>query len=206
MQQNIAIKFYNRGLRSYIEVDLCRQCPRQDGKGCCGHYSPVFYPTDFVYILQHHPGLIDEIFALPHITILDSSVTLNQIIDADGYRCPFHTQQSGCLLPQDARETICRHFVCPGIDWQSEASLAHWKNFFDLLFQYEIDLNDSLAVTLKQKGLSLRDPAQRPAYFQELRELFPQRTWPAPSFFNNCPASETAVLTRNILYGKDWPL
>lgn len=206
MQKNLAITFYNRGLRSYIEVDLCRQCPRQDDKGCCGYYSPVFYPTDFAYLLQHRPSLIDEIFALPHITVLDSSVTLNQIIDGDGYRCPFHTQESGCLLSQDLRETICRHFVCPGINWQCEATLAHWKDFFDQLFQYEIDLNNRLAITLKEKGLSLRNLAQRPAYFKELQIVFPQLTRPAPHFFANYPQQETVLLTRAITSGKDWPL
>ena len=56
MQKEIKIIFHNQGLRSYIEVDLCSECPRQDDKGCCGFYSPVFYSSDFAYLLKNQPG------------------------------------------------------------------------------------------------------------------------------------------------------
>lgn len=206
MQQEITITFHNRGLRSFIEVDLCAQCPRQDDKGCCGYYSPVFYATDFAYLLQHNPDLIERIFSLPSITVLDASVTVNSLVDGDSYRCRFHLREGGCVLGQHLRESVCRHFVCPGIDWQNEPGLKHWKDFFDCLSDYEIDLNNRIAAGLKANGYTMRDPRQRSELLQCLFQLYQQERLPEPEFFHMVPEDETACLLRELRFGKEWPL
>ncbi len=206
MNKDINLVFHNRGLRSYIEVDLCAKCPRQDNKGCCGHYSPMFYPGDFAYLLKRRPELIDMIFNQDNVTILDSSVTVNKTIDGDSYHCSFHRTEGGCLLEQDERESICRHFVCPGIDWESEPALAHWKSFFNKLFEYEIEINNLIAENMRQKGLSLREATGRREYFAQLLLAFAEIDTNPPDFMRECPADEKAVINRPITYGKDWPL
>lgn len=206
MNKDIHLVFHNRGLRSYIEVDLCAECPRQDNKGCCGHYSPMFYPGDFAYLLEHHPELVDEILHLDNATTLDSSVTINKTIDGDCYHCHFHRTEGGCSLEQDERESICRHFVCPGIDWESEPALAHWKTFFNKLFEYEIEVNNRIAGVMRQKGLGLRNEARREEFFAELVQIFGEINAETPAFMKECPADESAVINRPISYGKDWPL
>jgi hypothetical protein len=206
MQKEIKLVFYNQGLRSYIEVDLCRECPRQDDKGCCGFYSPVFYSSDFAYLLKDKPGLIDKILQLNNLTILDASVTINNSIDGDSYRCYFHSKDGGCLLNQHLRESVCRHFVCPGIAWEQEEKLYPWKQFFARLSDYEIELNNRIAARLQEKGLTLRDKSKRNQFFKELLAIFEQETRILPDFFNKQPAREEVVITRKIMYGQDWPL
>ncbi|NLW90685.1 MAG: hypothetical protein GXY34_03680, partial [Syntrophomonadaceae bacterium] len=171
-----------------------------------GHYSPMFYPGDFVYLLKRRPELIDSILGLDNVTILDSSVTVNKTIDGDSYHCSFHRTEGGCLLEQDERESICRHFVCPGINWESEPALAHWKTFFDQLFEYEIEINNRIAEIMRQKGFSLRDATGRREYFAQLLLAFAEIDANPPDFMRECPADETAVINRPITYGKDWPL
>ncbi len=206
MQEEILITFFNKGLRSYIEVDLCANCPRQDNKGCCGYYSPIFYSTDLAYLLENKPELVDWIFALPDITVLDASVTVNNTIEGDSYKCQFHTTETGCLLDQTSRETICRHFVCPGIDWKKEDKLSNWENFFKLLLEYEIKVNNNIARIMKERGFTLRNLDNLDAYFAEMMPLFHKETKNLPSFFNEFPAQETFKLIRTLSYGEDWPL
>ena len=206
MQKEIKLVFHNQGLRSYIEVDLCRECPRQDDKGCCGFYSPVFYSSDFAYLLKSEPGLIDKILQLNNLTILDALVTINNRIDGESYRCYFHSKDGGCLLTQHLRESVCRHFVCPGIAWEQEEKLYPWKKFFARLCDYEIELNNRIAARLQEKGLTLRDKSKRSQFFEELLAIFEQETRILPDFFNKQPAREEVVITRQIMYGQDWPL
>ncbi len=205
MQEKILITFFNKGLRSYIEVDLCAKCPRNDNKGCCGFYSPIFYPTDLVYLLENKPDLVEYILSLPDLTVLDSSITINNSLDSDSYKCRFHTDK-GCLLDQSLRESICRHFVCPGIAWEKEEKLADWQKFFNLLTDYEIDLNNKIAENLKAKGLSLRNFDKLDIYFQEMMLSFYEETEILPDFFYSYPLSETFTLYRTLTFGKDWPL
>lgn len=206
MQKEIKLKFHNRGLRSYIEVDLCAECPRQDAKGCCGYYSPVFYASDFAYLLENKPELIENILQADRITVLDTSVTLNKSIDGESYRCHFHRQQGGCFLEQEERESICRHFVCPGVDWESDPHLARWKKFFTLLFDYEIELNNQISEELSNIGLSLRRETERAEFFRQLLVIFKDKTRILPDFFNECPPEEEATLIREISFGQDWRL
>ncbi|MGI6453242.1 MAG: hypothetical protein ACOX0E_07260 [Syntrophomonadaceae bacterium] len=206
MLQEIQLTFHNQGLRSFIEVDLCIDCPRQDSKGCCGYYSPVFYASDFAFLLQHNRDLIEYILSLGNITILDASVTINREDDGQGFRCQFHTREKGCMLSQNLRESICRLFVCPGINWEQEPQLKHWKDFFDQLFEYEINLNNIIADSLSERNLSLRDSQRRGQFFSVLLELFKQETATPPAFFNTCRETEKYILKREIKYGVEWPL
>ncbi|MGI5921454.1 MAG: hypothetical protein ACOX6I_06930 [Syntrophomonadaceae bacterium] len=206
MEKEVKVVFHNHGLRSFIEVDLCRECPRQDGKGCCGNYSPVFYPVDLAYLTINKPELIDYIFSLKDATILDASVTINNDIDGESYKCKFHSTKNGCILSQDLRESICRHFVCPGIGLWLNDDLKEWKMFFDKLFAYEIDLNNKLAARLAEKGLTLRNPALRPDFMQELLRLYTIEVGSLPDFIKDFPQTESRTITRSIEYNQEWPL
>jgi len=206
VETKVQLVFHNNGLRSYIEVDLCARCPRQDDKGCCGFYSPVFYATDLVYLLHNQPELLEEIFQMDGITILDASVTINQQPDGDSYRCRFHSRQGGCRLPQHMRESICRHFVCPGIGWENHSELQNWKKFFEQLADYEIQLNNGAAEYLQNKGLTLRNPADRQLVIQTMAEYLHQQTQTRPAFFEEVPAEVTAVVSCQLRFGKEWIL
>lgn len=206
MLKKLELTFHNLGLRSYIELDLCNECPRQDGKGCCGYYSPVFYPSDFAYLLQHQPEILDYIFSLDNLTILDASLTVNSRPEGQSYRCSFHSDSGGCLLSQELRESVCRHFVCPAIAWEKEDKLAHWKDFFATLSDYEIELNNRIAASLKEKDLSLRDEKRRAEFLAELLTLFKQETATQAPFLMKCPPLEKHSLYRELSYGTDWPL
>lgn len=206
MAEEIRLVFHNQGLRSYIEVDLCRKCPRQDDKGCCGYYSPVFYLCDFAYMLKNRADLVDYVFSLPNLTVLDASVTINSAPDGASYRCQFHTREKGCLLPQQLRESVCRHFVCPGIAWEKEEGLKDWKLFFEQVGEYEINLNQRLADSFSSRGLSLRDFRQRAEIFNELAAEFDELTGTAPDFFSTRPLREEFVIYRELTFGQDWKL
>jgi len=205
-EAEITLVFHNQGLRSYIEVDLCARCPRQDDKGCCGFYSPVFYPTDLVYMYLHQPDLLGYIFALEHLTILDASVTVNNVIEGRGYRCRFHSQDQGCILPQSLRESVCRHFVCAGIGWTEEASLQDWREFFDRLTDYEIETNNAWTETLTGMGITLRRPELRERFFTELVKLYEQDQKHPPGFIQAMPREDTRTLRRPLKFGTDWVL
>lgn len=206
MFKEITLVFHNQGLRSYIEVDLCADCPRMDGKGCCGYYSPVFYPTDFAYLMHNKPDLLKKLFTLPNLTILDSSLTVNSMIDGDSYRCHFHNRQKGCILSQELRETICRHFVCPGIAWEEEPKLKAWHEFFTRLFNYEVYLNNLIADELKAKNLSLRDESKRDLFFKEISNIFTKETKNLHDFITKYPRQEKFVIKRQIKLGSEWKL
>jgi hypothetical protein len=206
MSKEITLIFHNQGLRTYIEVDLCAECPRQDDKGCCGFYSPVFYPTDLAFLYLHQPEMIPQIFAIDHLTILDHSVTVNNDPEGDSYRCQFHSKSGGCLLEQTRRESICRHFVCPGIGWWEEPALQEWKIYMEKLTDYEIELNQRLADALDAYKLSLRDPDLRDEYFRVLMELYTEEALNIPDFISKMPARQSFCIVRPLFLGKDWKL
>lgn len=206
MDQVVNLIFHNQGLRSYIEVDLCATCPRQDEKGCCALYSPVFYPTDFAYLLLYQPELINKIFQLDHLTILDASVTANHDTDGESFLCAFHSRESGCILPQEFRESICRHFVCSGIGWWQEKSLQPWRRYFEALTDYEIELNNRISAELAELGLSLRNPDSRQAFFSALLPIYQRKIAAKPAFFHDVPKTESINLVRPLRFGKDWEL
>jgi len=204
--KEITLIFHNLGLRTYIEVDLCAECPRQDDKGCCGHYSPVFYGTDLAYLYLHQPDVIEQIFAFDHLTILDHSVTVNNVPDGDSYRCKFHSKDGGCLLEQTWRESICRHFVCPGIGWGEESALQEWKDYMEQLTDYEIHLNQRLADALDQQGLCLRNPQSRSDYLRALVQQYQQELEETPAFMCSMPVQQSFKIVRQLHFGKEWPL
>ncbi len=206
MDKEITLIFHNQGLRTYIEVDLCAECPRQDDKGCCGYYSPVFYPTDLAYLSINKPEVVDHIFSLERLTILDHSVTVNNTPEGDSYRCRFHSKTGGCLLTQNTRESICRHFVCSGIAWWEENELSAWKQYMDDLTDYEIELNQRLSMALNDCGLNLRNPETRREYLSRLIELYNQEFYNTPSFIKEMQEKETFTLKRPLSFGADWGL
>ncbi|HRY12126.1 MAG TPA: hypothetical protein P5309_01020 [Syntrophomonadaceae bacterium] len=206
METEITLVFHNLGLRSFIEVDLCARCPRQDDKGCCGFYSPVFYPTDLVYLYINEPDLLRHIFSLDHLTILDASVTVNNVIDGESYRCRFHSQAGGCTLPQHLRESVCRHFVCAGIGWMEEDSLQDWRRFFDDLTDYEIETNNRWSEILANLGITLRRPELRDRFFSELVKLYRDNLDNLPDFIKSMPEEETRTLRRSLVFGTEWIL
>jgi hypothetical protein len=206
MNKEINLIFHNLGLRTYIEVDLCAECPRQDDKGCCGYYSPVFYPTDLAYLYIHQADIITRIFSFDHLTILDHSVTVNNVPDGDSYRCKFHNKNGGCLLEQTWRESICRHFVCPGIGWWEDSSLREWKEYMEQLTDYEIELNQRLSDALNEQGLNLRRPELREKYLHALIELYHKELEQTPEFVSRMPAQQSFRIVRPLLFGKDWQL
>lgn len=206
MIKQIGLVFHNQALRSFIEVDLCRECPRQDDKGCCGHYSPVFYGTDLAYLALHKPELITVIFGKPRLTILDHSVTVNNAIDGPSYRCGFHQRDGGCQLDQEFRESVCRHFVCPGIGWEQEAALLPWREFFSQLEDYEIGLNNRLASRMQEQGLTLRNEESRAQYLSVLKAIYLEEMNSEPDFFTSMPKQHASFIYRPICYGEDWPL
>jgi len=207
MLKEINLVFHRRGLRSFIEVDLCADCPRRDHKGCCGHYSPVFYLTDLYFIAKQRPQLIDYIAELPFLTVLDASITVNSIPDKDrSSRCQFHSLEKGCLLPMELRESVCRHFVCPGIAWDKESRLAHWKEYFDLLGNYEIDLNNYLAARISQENLSLRRQGDWKPIMALLETVMEQVLAEEEELGCHLPREEAVQIVRPICFGSEWPL
>jgi len=207
MLKEINLVFHRRGLRSFIEVDLCIDCPRRDHKGCCGHYSPVFYLTDLYFIARQRPQLIDYIANLPGLTVLDASITVNSLPDKDGSsRCQFHSTEKGCLLPMELRESVCRHFVCPGISWDKESRLAHWKEYFELLEDYETDLNNFLAACISQENLSLRRRSDWEAIFSVLELAMRRVLTEEKELGCHLPREEKAQIVRPICFGSEWPL
>lgn len=206
MEVDITLVFHNQGLRSYIEVDLCTQCPRQDDKGCCGFYSPVFYPTDLAYLYVNEPQLLEYIFSLEHLTVLDASVTVNNIIEGPSYRCRFHSKEQGCILAQHLRESVCRHFVCAGVGWTEEDSLQDWRIFFERLTDYEIEINNQWADVLASMGITLRNPDLRERFFTELVKLYQDNLDKVPEFIKAMPEKETRTLRRSLRFGPEWIL
>ncbi|MDR1160173.1 MAG: hypothetical protein LBK69_06055 [Syntrophomonadaceae bacterium] len=206
MEKDIKISFHNYGFRSFITINLCQECPRQDNKGCCGLYSPVFYPMDFAYWLEKNPELINFILNLPNITILDSSITVNSPRDGDSYRCPMHNFESGCLLAQKLRESICRHFVCPGVYWQDELKLSRWKDFFEQIFDYEITINNTIDARMRLENLSLRVPEQRNDCFEFMKKMVLELTASMENVFTALPQQEEFWIKRELVFGKQWLL
>jgi hypothetical protein len=84
--------------------------------------------------------------------------------------------------------------------------MQNWRNFFDELSSYEIQLNNHWAELLKEKGLSLRNHAQRGTIFQELGRMYQEELAMAPDFIKQMPAVESNTLQRTIRLGADWQL
>lgn len=207
MQKDVTLVFHRQGLRSWIEVDLCPDCPRMDGKGCCGYYSPVFYLTDLVWISHRDPGFLDRLFDLPRLTVLDFSITVNSLPDVDdSFRCQFHSTQRGCLLPLDLRESVCRIFVCPGIAWWNDQALKDWKKYFDDLEKFEIALNNKVAQESLRHGWSLRRAEHRKNIIYLSKSLIDLNLYREVPFGLDLPRRQEAKLAIELAFGNQWPL
>jgi hypothetical protein len=162
---------------------------------------------DLGFLYENRPELIDYIFGLNPITVLDTSVTVNNRPEEDSYRCRFHSKETGCLLEQAWRESVCRQFVCPGVGWWKVETLSHWNDFFTRLAEYEADCNNALSTRLREQGFSLRDSDRREAFFAALLPLYHVVLRQTPAFFYSCPAEETICLIRDVSHTqKAWLL
>lgn len=207
MLQKIKLTFHNEGLRSYIGLDLCCNCPRQDKKGCCGWYSPVWYPVDLGFVKKNDASILDYVLKLDHLTFLDNSITINNLPESESYQCRLHQKDGGCIIPQHLRESVCRQFICIGVNWQSENNLQHWVRFFDLLSDYEISINNRISEQLQSMGLTLRDPQKREIYLKELLPIYEKEINNPPAFFKEFPNIEEVTIEREIdKFGTEWVL
>ena len=84
--------------------------------------------------------------------------------------------------------------------------MKDWRDYFDKLTSYEIQINNQWADILKEQGLTLRDPSMRERIFDELRKLYEKNLSKLPDFITVMPEKDTRTLTRQIRYGLDWIL
>jgi hypothetical protein len=84
--------------------------------------------------------------------------------------------------------------------------MQDWSDFFEQLSNYEIKLNNEWSSLLKEQGLTLRDPALRPHFFDELIKLYQKELKVLPGFITAMPEKESRSLTRPLRFGADWIL
>ena len=84
--------------------------------------------------------------------------------------------------------------------------MQDWRDFFDKLSNYEIQLNNEWASILKGQGLTLRDPSLRPKFFDELKNLYQQELNRPPDFITLMPEQDSRSLTRPLSFRADWIL
>ena len=82
--------------------------------------------------------------------------------------------------------------------------MKDWRDYFDKLTSYEIQINNQWADILKEQGLTLRDPSMRERFFDELRKLYENNK--LPDFITVMPEKDTRTLTRSVQFGLDWIL
>jgi hypothetical protein len=203
-ERSFEIVFHNLGLRSWIECSLCWDCPREDAKGCC-YYNPTYYPTDFAYLLANDPEAIKVIFSMPRITILEEYMSVDRLEDKDGdFRCQFHSLEGGCRWAPELRESVCRFYVCPGCSIWEEEGVGIWKEFFDRLEAYEMEVNQALSKELKARGLDMKsNPVE---YFKQLEVIFKADWSFEPDWCRAYPREQKFILKRPMRYGKEWKL
>jgi hypothetical protein len=198
------IVFHNLGLRSWIECNLCWDCPRGDAKGCC-YYNPTYYPTDLAYLQAVNPEAIKAIFSLSRFTVLEKYMSADRIKDPDGdFRCPFHSLEGGCRWAPELRESVCRFYVCTGCNLWEEEGVEGWKEFFDRLETYEAEINQAISQELEAQGLNLKsDPAK---FIQRALLLFKEKWDLVPEWCREYPQQQRFILKRPISRGKEWKL
>lgn len=205
IKREFEVIFHNQGLRSWIECTLCWSCPRDNHKGCC-FYNPTFYPLDFIYMQENNPELIDFIFKLPRVTVLEKYVGIDRMVDADGdYRCQLHSLHGGCIMAPDLRESVCRQYICPGCRIWEEEDTSCWREFFDRLDACEKEINQEISAILGERGLSFKTGPQE--FIREACRLYYQN-WPEDPFAwcRDYPSQQRYRITREMAWGKDWKI
>jgi predicted secreted Zn-dependent protease len=106
----------------------------------------------------------------------------------------------------ELRESVCRHFVCPGIGWWKDEKLAKWKNYFDQLADNEINLNNFIAAEMEREKLSLRNSEDWDRILVLIDHLVEEALSRMDEWDAAVPEQEAVVIKRRITYGIDWPL
>lgn len=196
------VVFHNLGLRSWIECDLCWDCPRGDGKGCC-YYNPTYYPTDFIYLMDVKPQALQEILNMPYITFLEKYVSLDRVEDEEGdYLCQFHSITGGCRWAPDLRESVCRFYICPGCRIWEEEKVEIWKKFFTKVEEYESKINQEISLVMENRGLDLRSNTMD--FIKQASEYFHERWSFNPDWCQEYPKGQVLIINRTLEYGKNW--
>lgn len=171
-RQPVIITFNNAGLRSNINCSLCKNCHRGDGIGCCT-YSPTFMPIDIGYFINiGKQSLVEELLGEPEAKVLDGEIAVNTRPDkksSSGQRCFFHSE-AGCGLKIEERDTICRQYLCSDLKLWSRPQASTWKQFWELLTDFEQEFNQAALADMKERGLSLKKNPQ--SVFSYLREKY----------------------------------
>jgi hypothetical protein len=203
-KREFEVVFHNLGPRSWIECTLCWNCPREDDKGCC-YYNPTYYPLDFVYLLDSNPRLIDAIFGLPRVTVLEKYVGIDRVDDRDGdMLCQLHSRQGGCQLAADLRESVCRVYLCPGCRIWEEAGADLWKEFFNRLDAVEQEINRHLSEVLGERGLNFK--TDRREFIREAAEIYREKWSGSFDWCEGYPREQRYKLVREVDWGKDWKI
>lgn len=202
MRTEIKLTFHNLGLRSWIECDLCFKCPLNQAKGCCS-YNPTYHLVDLGYIGDQWPDLLPVILNKTRVLVDNFWVAVNYIEDPQvGRRCQFNTD-TGCQLPVEFRESVCRHFICPGIQMWEEESLKRWADFFQEIETTEAEFNQHLRLKLQEARVDLKSsfPAALDVlvkeYHQVLAGIEAER-------FGKYPRQEEIIITREIDPDQIW--
>lgn len=202
MLTKIKLTFHNLGLRSWIECDLCYNCPLSRAKGCCT-YNPTFHAVDIAYIGAKQPDLLLLIINRPRVLVETTWISVNYLDDPMvGHRCQFNTD-TGCSLPVEFRESVCRHFICPGIKMWEEESISQWADFIQELETTEAEFNQHLREKLKQAGVDLRSSFLEATavlvkeYKEVLKKIEEER-------FAGYPRQEQVILEREISLSEKW--
>lgn len=202
MLTEIKMTFYNLGLRSWIECDLCYRCPLNQSKGCCS-YNPTYHLVDLGYIGSVRPDILPVIMGKPRLVIEEFWLSVSYLEDSRvGRRCQFNTD-TGCQLPVEYRESVCRHFICPGIRLWEEESLARWAEFFQEIEATEAEFNQRLRLRLQEAGVDLRSsfPTALDILVREYRQVL---AGIEAERFGKYPSREQIVLSREIVPGEKW--
>ena len=203
-KREFEVVFHNSGARSWVECTLCWDCPREDDKGCC-YYNPTYYPLDFVYLLENQPRLIDAIFKLPRVTVLEKYVGIDRTEDKDGdLLCQMHSRKDGCQIAADLRESVCRVYICPGcLIWEEEGADV-WKEFFNRLDAVEQEINRYLSAVLGEKGLNFKTAPRE--FIREAAALYLEKWQGAFDWCQEYPREQRYKLVREVDWGKDWKI
>ncbi len=202
MKQMVKVVFHNLGWRSWIECSFCATCPRSEKRGCCC-YNPLFMPADLGYLQKQAPELINQIFRLKRLTVLDSCVIVDNYQAANGiWYCQFHSSECGCTLPIEQREFVCRRYVCSGMQLWEQPGTARWKSFFDQLEEQEVQLNKALERELRVADSCLK--ADREYFLEVLRTAYQKHFQPSYEWMQAVPGSETIEYEIDISDWKEW--
>ncbi|HEX3030954.1 MAG TPA: hypothetical protein VHS59_01735 [Bacillota bacterium] len=201
MGQLVDIIFHNDGWKSWIECSFCAICPGSKGKGCCC-YKPLFLPRDLGYLRVEHPEVLAAILQLRPLTILASSVTVENRPGEDGTMfCRFHSDR-GCTLPIGCREYICRRFVCNRIPLWQQPGAEKWKLFFVEMEAREAALNAALNEELRAAGADLRK--DREHYLAILEQAFHRHYPQSQDWFSQYPKEERFSLEVDSSDWQEW--